>query len=489
MKPLCSVRTMKEIEKAAMAKGLSYTEMIRRAGKAIADNVPIGAKRIAIVCGKGNNGGDGYSAACFLFLQGRETEIIQLEKDVSRDALYFYEKCKDIGVKCIRCNELSDFSLYDVIIDCIFGTGFYGEMPAEYRKTVSLINESGKYVLSADIPSGIDGNNGLSSTAVTADKTVVFGSYKYGNVLQSAKDYSKENTLVDIGLTCCGEKYVLEEKDFLPFLQKRKNNSHKGVYGYTAIFGGCENYSGAVKLADMACAALYSGSGVIRLAVPKDIFPYVAPHVIESTLFDETETELIVAGVSAIGIGCGWGRNVDRESVLRHILQKASCPIVVDADGLFALKNIGFGIMEKNRYPVVLTPHYGEMARLADLSVKEIENDPIGVAEGFASKNKCIVVLKGPSTVITDGLKTYVCTRGCAGMATAGSGDVLTGIMVGVLGQYGFSLLSVAYATFINGVSGEMAQEKYTDIGMTSLDTVHEIRSAISRLRDNNGIV
>ena len=348
-----------------------------------------------------------------------------------------------------------------------------------------MINASKAVVISADVPSGLCSDNGIANVAVKADEVYTVGCSKFGLYLNSGKDYAKTITVIPLNFPYDNMSYLIEPEDCAEFLAERNNDSYKGVYGYIAIFGGSKNYSGAAKLAALASASMYSGSGVVRLAVPSPVINWIAPTIVETTLFDENDYINVLHGVASVGIGCGWGREEDRTNLLNKILQHCNCPIVLDADGLYAWKKLGCPAYEN----LIITPHYSEMAYLCDISVAEIRSDPVGFSRLFSNNNHCITVLKGPSTVITDGSNVFITNRGCAGMATAGSGDVLLGIITSVVGQKFKSILkSVAYATVLNGVSGEIAQNNFTDIGMTSMDTVQSIRPAIKFLRNYCGI-
>ena len=373
-----------------------------------------------------------------------------------------------------------------MIVDCLFGIGFHGEVNEETKRIIDGINASGKTVFSADVPSGLNADNGTTSCAIVADKVFTVGFSKYGLYLNAGKDYAKETIVFPLGFK--GDVGTLvEPEDCAEFVLPRKNDSHKGKYGYIALFGGSENYSGAIKLSNLASSAAYSGSGVVKLVVPDSIAQAVAPYMLESTLYSEKQFDAALKGVSCVGVGCGWGRNADRAVLLDNIFNNADCPVVLDADGLFAWKQNG---LPSYKNTLIITPHFGEMAMLSDTDVMSVRSNPIRSAVDFSLKHNCITVLKGPSTIVTDGKNIMITNRGCAGMATAGSGDVLLGILTAIVGQKHDNLLkSVACATILNGISGEIAQRKYTEIGMTAKDTVDSIRSAIIFLRESCRIV
>ena len=482
---VATARQTREAEENIFAKGITPIELMGSVGRFLSEELSQ-YNNILFLCGTGNNAGDGYSAAEILLQKGKNVTLWIPNKKFSSSGEYYFNKCQEYGVKCIYGYKIDNISQYGVIVDCLFGIGFHGPVNEETASLIDRVNASGKTVISADIPSGLNADNGCVEKAIIADKVVTVGFAKYGLYLNAGKDYAKSVTVLPLGF----EGYVgklLEPEDCAEFVCPRKNDAHKGTYGYVGIFGGSENYTGAVKLANLACSAAYSGSGVVKLIVPDKIMSAVAPYLLESTLFSESKYAEAIKGLSCIGIGCGWGRDDSRAELLKNVFAIASSPIVLDADGLFAWKKLGLPDYSNK---LIITPHYAEMARLVDLTVDEVRSDPVFAAKNFSLRHGCITVLKGPSTVITNGETVYITNRGCAGMATAGSGDVLLGVMTSVVGQKHENLLkSVAYATIINGIAGEIAQEKYTDIGMTAKDTSDFLRSAIIFLRQSCGMI
>ncbi len=485
MKKVATVEQTRQAEKNIFKNGTTPYELMGVVGRLLAKNLAE-YERILFLCGTGNNAGDGYAAASVLLDKNKEITLWIPFGKYSDSGIKYYQECVKKGVKCIYGYKDIDFSDYDLIVDCLYGIGFHGELNDEAKRLIERINASGKIVFSADVPSGLNADNGIASCAIVADRVFSVGFAKYGLYLNSGKDYAKETIILSLEFK--GEAgTLLEPEDCSEFILPRKNDSHKGRYGYIALFGGSENYSGAIKLSNLATSAVYSGSGVVKLVVPDAIAHAVAPFMLESTLYSEKQFETAIKGTACIGVGCGWGRNADRKALLTALFEKADCPIVLDADGLFAWKQNG---LPRNGNLLIITPHYAEMAMLAGVSIEEVRSEPLNIAIHFSLKNSCITVLKGPSTIVTDGKTIYVTNRGCAGMATAGSGDVFLGILTAIVGQKHDNLLkSVAFATILNGIAGEMAQKTFTDIGMTAKDTVDYIRPAIINLRESCRIV
>ena len=300
---------------------------------------------------------------------------------------------------------------------------------------------------------------------------------------------------IDIGIDIRGDFALLVGKDdVLPLLSHRKNNSNKGNYGYVGIMGGCTEYSGAVKLSNLALSALRAGAGVSRLIIPESITASVSPYILESTLmplcdrdghivFDREKIDAALFHLASLAVGMGWGESEENAKILSYILENYSIPLLIDADGLNTLSKLDKEILKHTKCSVVLTPHPKEFERLCGVPVKEILSSPVGYAKRFAEEYDVILLLKGASTVVCGKDGTYIVDRGCPGMASAGSGDVLSGILAGMLGYTECSALAVACGAYIAGIAGEMAQKEYTDIAMTSSDTVKMIPKAVKYIR------
>lgn len=291
--------------------------------------------------------------------------------------------------------------------------------------------------------------------------------------------------------------YEIEAKDVKNKFAQRPSDTNKGDYGYVGIMGGSLEYSGAVKLANLSASAMRAGCGVIRLIVPNSISKIVAPYLLEQTMFtiDDENSKILfkkeqidesLNKLKALAIGMGWGMSNDYEKILEYILSNYEMPIVIDADGLNTLSNMNKDILNNTNCKVILTPHLKEFERLSNINIVDIKQNTINIAKEFAKKYNVILLLKGPTTIVTDGKIIYLVKRGCAGMATAGSGDVLSGILVGLLGYNEPDILSVASGAYLNGLAGELAQENYTDISMIASDTVKSLPEAIKLVRSEH---
>ena len=289
--------------------------------------------------------------------------------------------------------------------------------------------------------------------------------------------------------------YEIEEKDIKDKFAQRLSDTNKGDFGYVGIMGGCMEYSGAVKLANLSATAIRAGCGVVRLIIPSGIAKVVAPFLLEQTifqicdnnekmLFSEEQIKQALDKLRALAIGMGWGQSEEYEKILEYILNNYSLPVVIDADGLNMLSQMNLGILKNTKCKVILTPHLKEFERLSKIKIDDIKQDEINIAKDFAKEYNVILLLKGPTTVVTNGQEVYLVKRGCPGMATAGSGDVLSGILVGMLGYNEPDILTVAAGAYLNGMAGEIAQEKYTDISMVASDTAKCLPEAVKKIRD-----
>jgi NAD(P)H-hydrate epimerase len=288
-------------------------------------------------------------------------------------------------------------------------------------------------------------------------------------------------------------RFLAEAADFGIVFTQRKQNSHKGDYGYVSILGGCAEYSGAVKLANLSCAALRSGCGVAQLILPVSLRESVSPYLLESTLaplpdenghmcFDPTALDRVLSRQKALAMGMGWGRSPHNGEILRYVLENYAIPTVIDADGLNTLAEMDKEMLRRTACRVILTPHLKEFERLCGIPIAEIQKDPVGYAEQYAKETGVILLLKGACTVVTDGDVTYLVNRGCAGMATAGSGDVLSGVLAGLLGFAPPTPLTVACGAYVAGRAGELAEMDVNPVSMLASDTVAHIGKAVAEI-------
>ena len=522
MTEILSVENMRKSDAKTIAEKISGRDLMFRAGEAIFRAVSWKAP-VVIVCGTGNNAGDGYVLAWLLKRAGIPCSLLLLEEKFSPDGDYYFRLAREAGVEYrlwADAREAQPFRDAGTVVDCIFGTGFHGDVAGAAREVIRAVNESGAYVVSVDINSGLNGDSGTGDCCVLSDLTVSVGSFQPGHFLARAKDVMKAKINCPIGIDPVDPPYeLLEEADLRPFFSPRPNDSNKGSYGYLALIGGSRRYTGAIRLADQAAAGMRAGAGVIKAAFPESLYPVIVPALLESTafplpdrdgeiLFSEEALRELTRNTKAAAFGMGVGTSDGAGETLRWLLGHYPGRLIIDADGLTLFSRLfprpasGEGAPSSSipSFPgdasdpetqgdrrfapssVILTPHLKEFSRLTGRSLQEIQASPIPLAKAYAAETGVILLLKGPATIITDGRRVILTDAGCPGMATAGSGDVLSGILAALAGWMESPLLAAAAAAFINGRAGEAAQAETNSISMIAGDTVAAIPRIISRL-------
>ena len=491
MQKVISKENMKKSDKYTIQNKISSLNLMDKAAIAVMQSYNFEGK-ILIVAGTGNNAGDGYALANHLYKNGHQVEILLTENKFSKDGKHYFNLCLENKIPIYIHESNFNFQKYDLLVDAIYGTGFNGTMPKHIENLINQMNTSNKTIISIDINSGLDANNGLATTCIHSTLTVSIGALKPGHLLNMAKDNIDNLINKNIDIDIVGETYyLLEESDFKNYIPKRLNNSNKGNYGLVGILGGCQNYSGSIKLANLSLLALTSGAGVARIITSNSIIPSISPYLLESTIhpipdkdgqmiYNKDAIDKSLEKITALLIGIGWNQTKDNEKILNYIINNYHIPIVIDADGLNTIAKT------KTLKPgLILTPHLKEFSRLTGLSIEEIIKDEINIAKNYAKTNQIILLLKGPSTIITDGSVVYIVNTGCPGMATAGSGDVLSGIIIGLFGYLKPTLKTVALAAYINGLAGMLAEEEKGSVSMLASDTINHLSQVIQKFTKN----
>ena len=287
--------------------------------------------------------------------------------------------------------------------------------------------------------------------------------------------------------------YEIEINDVKYLVKERNIDSNKGDFGKAGIYGGSIEYSGALKLAYLSLSALRSGCGISRVLVKKEILPLLGPNILEQTLcilpdyndkfYDKLKDS--IKDLDSLAFGMGLGSDKHLEEVLEFLIKNYTGNLIIDADGLNTLSKMNLNILKCKKCNILLTPHLKEFSRLINKPIEEIKKDSLNLVKEFASTYKVTILLKGHTTIITAGNTTYLVKTGCAGMATAGSGDVLSGILAGLLAYLNFSLLTISLGILINGIAGCLAEEDNTNISMIASDTINNIGNAIKIIRES----
>ena len=287
--------------------------------------------------------------------------------------------------------------------------------------------------------------------------------------------------------------YEIDNNDVKGLLRKRDKDSNKGDFGKAGIYGGSIEYSGALKLSYLSLSASRSGCGISRVLVKEEVLPLLGPNILEQTLYilpdynDDFYDKLkdAIKDLDSLAFGMGLGRDEHLGDVLEFLIKNYSGNLIIDADGLNALSRMDLNILKMRKGNILLTPHLKEFSRLINKSLEEIKKDSLDLVKEFASTYKITVLLKGHTTVISNGNDTYLVTIGCPGMATAGSGDVLSGILSGLLAYLDFNPLTAATGVLLNGIAGCLAEEDNTDISMIASDTINNIGNAVKVIRNH----
>lgn len=435
-------------------------------------------KRIHILVGTGNNGGDGLVVARQLLALGARPKVYLVgvsskTSEANATNLDIVRKL-DIDLIKVEPKQLGKlkFSLgmADLIIDAILGTGFSGTLHSELGSFITMINEIQRPLVAIDTPTGVDASTGqVTSVALKADLTIHLGVCKVGCVLYPGKGYAGKNLVVDLGLPLpdLSIQRELLGSETLTWLPERDPWGHKGTFGHTLVVAGSKYYAGAASLSGQA--VLRAGGGLATLAIPQGIFNRFSPDELIVIPLAETDSgslgEASVAhllelleGKDALVLGPGLARHAEVTQMVQALLRAWSGPTVLDADALMALSDEFLNeipLAKRKRW--VLTPHPGEMARMLGTEAAEINRFRLQIARDFAEKWGVVLVLKGAPTIIADSQMTYINSTGNSGLGTAGSGDVLSGIIGSFMAQRLDPLKAAAAAVYVHGKAGDLA--------------------------------
>lgn len=533
---------MREIDRITIEDyGIPSLLLMERAGLAVASKVRefYPDKKVIVLCGGGNNGGDGIVAARNLYNWGFNVHVLICAKknELSPDCNKQYQIAKKIGIPIEFRNAVNAKDVHGaVIIDAVFGTGISRPVKGNIAVIFEFINNSEVQVVSVDVPSGVSADTGeLLGEAVKADFTVTFGLPKCGHYLYPGAEYTGRLFIEDIGFP---EKLLLSDKLKVGLIDRetvsglispRPRYSHKGDYGHVLVIAGSRGKTGAALMTVRAC--LRSGAGLVTLAVPESLMDVFQGRVTEemtlpladdgSGMLSSKAIDHILAFAAqkadVIAIGPGIGISSNTEKIMNELIRKSTVPMVIDADGINSLSRaIGnrqgaIGLLRKAKSPVILTPHPGEMTRLLQKSapppippprggrVREgvkaltselqtkIERDRISTAMSFSKETGTYLVLKGVPTIVAepDG-NAFINTTGNPGMAAAGSGDVLTGVIASLLGQ-GLNPTDASVAgVYLHGLAGDLAAGRIGEYSMLASDIINFLPEAFMQTIDHN---
>ncbi|MBV7271586.1 NAD(P)H-hydrate dehydratase [Clostridiaceae bacterium UIB06] len=453
-----------------------------------------------IVCTKGNNGGDGFAVARHLQVLNKKIEVFLVggKENMRKDCKINYNILKKMGVSINNVGNFEDINSLrdsieknDMTIDAVFGTGLSRNIEGIYDSVISIINENSKYIVSIDVPSGLDSNTGkVLGNCIRADKTVSFQLYKKGFLNYGTDKLTGKIIVEDIGIPETvinkfhNDEFIIDETMVRDMLQIRDKYSHKGDYGRVLVIAGSKGYTGAAYICTQG--AIRSGAGLVTLCCSNEIRDILSSKFIEAMTIsfdDENKLNEAVKRSNAIAIGPGMGNNELTLKMLNNIINNSSCPIIIDADGINVLKD-RIDILKNKKSQVVITPHLGEMSKITGLSIDYIKQNRIEVSKQFAKENNIVVLLKGFNTIITDGEKTIINSTGNSSMASGGMGDCLTGMIASFVGQ-GYEPIKAAYiAAYIHGYSGEKLSKNMFCVNASHI--LDDIPFSIKQIQDCN---
>ncbi len=509
---ITTAEEMRAIDRATTERfGVPSLTLMENAGSAIARFILqrySEASRVAVICGKGNNGGDGFVVARKLHRAGRVVEVLLLgsRTELKGDALTMFERLPLRPIEVTSPQELeaeSSRSLAhcELIVDAILGTGFRPPVAGLYANAIAAMNRSDKPIVAVDIPSGADSDAMTPQSGegiARADEIVtftaprpahVFGNLTRGPVLVAPIGSPPEAIVSSLNLE------VTTPRDFAALLAPRPRDSNKGMFGHVLIIGGSFGKSGAAGMAGMA--ALRAGAGLSTVATPARVLSSVASFSAELMTEPLAETAAgsiamaaaesgrfldLTKPMTVVAIGPGIGRDPETVQFVQEAVRQTKVPLVLDADGLNAFEG-KTNLLDGSRRPLVLTPHPGEMARLAGISIKAVQSDRLNVARRFARDHHLVLVLKGDRTIIAfpDG-SAWVNPTGNPGMATGGTGDILTGMTAGVIAQMPNDYARAAIAAvYLHGLAGDVAAERMGEHSLVATDLLNGLPEAFRR--------
>lgn len=447
-------------------------------------------RKVLVICGSGNNGGDGYAIARLLHLKGHDVTIFFAGNSQKRSEENAQQAKIAAHYEIPVITNLGTEE-YSVIIDALFGTGLKREVTGHYREVLCSVNQMAGKKVAVDLPSGIHDTTGARmGIAFCADLTVAIAFPKRGLFLQEGNVCAGKILTGDIGISSetFSEGTVTfgyEKQDLFLGFPKRKKNSHKGSYGKVLMIAGSKGMSGAAYLSAKAAYAV--GAGLVQIYTHEEnrvILQQLLPEAIITTYdtFDSEQLEKLIQWADLIGIGCGLGKSDTAERVMQYTLKRALVPCVVDADGINILSKHMEWIEVTNAL-IVLTPHMKEMSRMLQCSVKELIEQRMEKLHAFVERYKVVCVLKDARTLVAkEHQNTYLNLSGNAAMAKAGSGDVLAGVIVGILAQQCEPYTSACLGVFLHGLAGDMARDKKGAYSVLASDLVAEISSVLKNI-------
>ncbi|GIW22485.1 MAG: bifunctional NAD(P)H-hydrate repair enzyme [Candidatus Sericytochromatia bacterium] len=447
--------------------------------------------KILILCGTGNNGGDGLVLARLFHSINKKVTIVLIGDNNKRtqENRHQLDLVKKLSINILDYTNDLDFNNYDLIIDSIFGVGLTRNLEGEYFEIINKANNSNSFKVAIDIPSGINADNGkILGIAFKANVTITFALPKIAHYSDQCLDYIGELHIVDIGIPEFYYENIntnLVDENFIKniFNFERKKNSHKGTFGRHLLIGGSIGLTGAINLAIKA--SLISGTGLVYGIVPNEIYNILASQIPSAMIYPINDKKIyeIIENSNCISIGNGFGNNTENIKLLEYLIENYKNPLIIDADAINHIsKNIE--TLKNRKYLTIITPHVGELSRLINVSINEIQQDRIKAISNFSNifNNNFILVLKGAKTIISDSNNIYINSTGSPSLARGGSGDILSGIIGSMICQNNNILNSVILSVYIHGLVGEIISNKINDINIIPENIIDYIPLAFNKI-------
>ncbi|MEN6371547.1 MAG: NAD(P)H-hydrate dehydratase [Armatimonadota bacterium] len=497
---ITTAEQMKELDRRASREfGVPGIVLMENAGLRTFDVVcdmleELESHKVAVVCGRGNNGGDGFVVARHLQQAGAEVEILLIGRmeDTKGDAATNLNIAEKSGIPITEVTDINELKSglvhSDLIVDAIFGTGIKGEITGLAGDAIDAINESDSLVVSVDLPSGLDADTGqIAGRCVRADATVTFALPKIGLATYPGASYAGEVTVANIGIpdlafdTAGINTFVTDADDVMVRLPERPDDANKGTFGRVAIIAGSAGMTGAAAMAGMAAVRI--GAGLVTLGVPESLNDILEVKVTEVMTLPMPETKdrsfslsavdkalELIKKCDAVAIGPGIGRNPETAAFVQELLPKIETQMVIDADALNAVSE-NVELFKNLKAPAIITPHPGEMSRLTGTPVEAIQSNRLEAAKDAAARFGVTVVLKGAATVTASpNGEAWINSTGSVALASGGTGDILTGTITGLLAQGLAPLDAAICGVYIHGKAGEMAAEETGRSGTAATD-------------------
>ncbi len=512
---LLTADEMRELDRQTIEQiGIPGVVLMENAGRAATQHLErrfghLHPGPVLVMAGKGNNGGDGYVMARHLLDRRWQviTVVVASPEEIAGDARTNLEALLNCGGEVLFAESEPELAAVlethggaSLVVDALFGTGLSSAVRGLYAPAINWINTSPAPVLAVDIPSGVDATDGrILGCAVRADLTVSFAFAKVGQAVYPAAGLGGELAVVDIGIPAVltegiGDRHLLvEEDEAAVLLPQRPASGHKGTFGHLLVVAGSLGKSGAATMT--AEGALRSGAGLVTVGCPASIHGVLETKLTEAMTAPLAEVDgalslqcldqlrELLQGKQVLALGPGLGLSKEAQALVRRLVVDCPLPLVLDADGLNALGQNPAILNQRKGRETVLTPHPGEMARLVGATVAQVEEERIGVARRFAERHQVVLVLKGARTVIAfpDG-RVRINASGNPGLASGGMGDVLTGLIAGLLAQGCGAEDAAVLGTYLHGLAADHLSQTLGQAGMTATDLLRQLPATRSEL-------